>query len=143
MQESIPNSGSTVIGGEGESITFYCRVLNEANGTQVATEWFLWRRDAGSPQTIVGNPGTNFETTGESLPGFARQTYQTNLTIQSLTFDLDRAVIFCGQGGTPPTLDANFTLRIYRKYIYTLSMTLFKKWYLMVEAEAHVCVSFV
>ena len=53
MQEAIPEVGSTVIRGEGESVTFYCRVLNGSNGTQVVTEWFIQRRDANTPQTIV------------------------------------------------------------------------------------------
>ena len=117
MQESFPESGSTVSRGEGESVTFYCRVLNEANGTQVATEWFIQRRDGGSPQTIVHS--SNFNITGEPLPNpvIAGQTYQTNLTIQSLTSDLDRATLSCGRGGTPPTIDTSFILRIYRKYV--------------------------
>ena len=65
VQDTIPESGSTVIGGEGKSVSFYCRVLNEVNGTQVITEWFIERIDAGGsgPQTIVANPATNFETT--------------------------------------------------------------------------------
>ena len=103
--------------GEGESVTFYCRVLDVINGTQVATEWFIQRRDAGSPQTIVSS--SNFNITGEPLPNpvFAGQTYLTNLTILSLTSDLDRATLGCGQGGTPPSIDASFILRIYRKYV--------------------------
>ena len=54
MQDTIPESGSTVAGGEGESVSFYCRVLNEVNGTQVITEWFVERIIAGGsgPQTI-------------------------------------------------------------------------------------------
>ena len=115
MQESVPESGSTVVGDEGERVTFYCRVLNEANGTQVATEWFIQRRDSGSPQTIVRS--SNYNITGEPLPNPAGQTYQTNLTILSLTSDLDRANLSCGRGGTPPTIDASFILRIYRKYV--------------------------
>ena len=118
VEETIPESGSTVIGGEGETVTFYCRVLNEANGTQVATEWFIERRDAGSPQTIVRTQ-TNFNITGEPLPNppIPGQTYQTNLTILSLTSDLDRGNLSCGRGGTPPTIDASFILRIYRKCV--------------------------
>ena len=100
-------------GGEGESVSFYCRVLREINGTQVATEWFIERRDAGvdGPQLIVA--ASNFNITGEPLPNGLSS--QTNLTIQSLTSDLDRATLSCGRAGTPPTLDANFILRIYRK----------------------------
>ena len=107
-----------MVGDEGESVTFYCRVLNEANGTQVTTEWFVQRIDAGSPQTIVPNQ-SNFNITGETFPNpvIPGQTYQTNLTILSLTSDLDRANLSCGQGGTPPTIDTSFIVRIYRKYV--------------------------
>ena len=112
MEETIPESGSTVAGGEGESVTFYCRVLNEVNGTQVTTEWFLQRIDAGSPQTIVRS--ANFNITGGTLPN-SMIAAQTNLTILSLTSDLDRANLSCGRGGTPPTIDATFTLRVYSK----------------------------
>ena len=119
MEETIPESGSTVAGGEGESVTFYCRVLNEINGTQVTTEWFIDTRDAGGFQTIVGGPGSNFVITGEPLPNpvIAGLTFQTNLTILSLTSDLDRANLSCGRGGTPPTIDASFILRVYCKYV--------------------------
>ena len=100
-------------GSEGESVTFYCRVLNEVNGTQGTTEWFLQRIGAG-PETIVAD--SNFVITGEPIPSpHAGLNYQTNLTIQSLTSDLDRAVVSCGLGGTPITIDASFILRIYRK----------------------------
>ena len=116
IEESIPESGSTVAGGEGESVSFYCRVLREINGTQVTTEWFIERIGAGGsgPQTIVAN--SNFEITGEPIPSLpAGLNSQTNLTIRSLTSDLDRANLSCGRGGTPPTIDASFILRIYRK----------------------------
>ena len=117
MQESVPESGSTVAGSEGESVTIFCRVLNETIGTQVVTEWFLLRRNGGTngPETLVGSQRSNFMMTGKPLPkpSLPGQTFQTNLTIQSLNQDLDRAILDCGEGGTPPTLDADFTLRIY------------------------------
>ena len=120
VEEAIPEVGSTVAGGEGESVTFYCRVLNGVSGTQVATEWFIQRRDAGGPQTIVSS--SNFNITGEPLSGprIVGQTYQTNLTMRNLTSDLDRATLSCGQGGTPPIIDASFILRIYRKSVSLL-----------------------
>ena len=100
-------------GGEGESVSFYCRVLREINGTQVATEWFIERISVGGsgPQIIVAD--SNFNITGEPLPNGLSS--QTNLTIQNLTFDLDRSTLSCGSAGTPPTIDASFILRIYRK----------------------------
>ena len=98
-------------GGEGESVSFYCRVLREINGTQVATEWFLERIGASGSEIIVGD--SNFNITGEPLPNDLSS--QTNLTILNLTSDLDRATLSCGRAGTPPTIEANFTLRIYSK----------------------------
>ena len=102
-----------MVGGEGESVSFYCRVLREINGTQVATEWFIEREGVGfGPQTIVAD--SHFEITGEPLPNSLSS--QTNLTIQSLTSDLDRANLSCGLGGTPITIGASFILRIYSKW---------------------------
>ena len=100
-------------GGEGESVSFYCRVLREINGTQVATGWFLERIGAGvsGPQLILTD--SSFTIIGEPLPNGLSS--QTNLTIRSLTSDLDRATLSCGRAGTPPTIDADFILRIYRK----------------------------
>ena len=110
-----------MVGDEGESVSVYCRVFNfgKTNGMQVVTEWFIQRTDASSPQTIVRTQ-SNFYITGEPLPNpvILGQTYQTNLTIQSLTSDMDRAVVSCGCGGTPPAIDASFILRIYRKCVY-------------------------
>ena len=100
-------------GGEGESVSFYCRVLRVINGTQVATEWLIQRIGDSGSQLISG---VNFNITGEPLPSPSGGNYQTNLTIRSLTSDLDRAVVSCGRAGTPPTIEANFTLRIYRKW---------------------------
>ena len=108
-----------MVGGEGESVSFYCRVLRGGvNGTQVATEWFIERIGAGGsgPETIVAD--SNFEITGEQLSNSGLSS-QTNLTIQSLTSDLDRANLSCGLGGTPVTIDASFILRIYRKSEFT------------------------
>ena len=113
---------------EGESVSFYCTVLDAINGTQVATEWFIERIGAGSPQTIVSS--SNFNITGEPLPNpvVAGQTSQTNLTIQNLTSDLDRATLSCGRGGTPPIIDASFILRIYSKS-GSLLLKMFEGWY--------------
>ena len=119
MEDSTPESESTVVGGEGESVSMYCRALDETNGMQVVTEWLIQRTGASSPQTIVRTQ-SNFNITGDPLPNpvIAGQTYQTNLTIQNLTSDMDRAVVHCGCGGTPPAIDASFILRIYRKCVY-------------------------
>ena len=92
-------------------------MLNEVNGTQVATEWFIERIGTGSsgPQLIVAD--STFNITGEPLLNSGLSS-QTNLTIRSLTSDLDRANLSCGRGGTPPTIDASTTLRVYRKCVH-------------------------
>ena len=116
MQESIPESGSTVVGDEGEeNITIICTLLQEAGGLQQVTEWFV-ERPGQSPQLILDNPVfANFEIVGEPVPNTTNVNFRTNFTILRLTSDLDRAVFSCGLGGNLIILAANFTLRIYSK----------------------------
>ena len=119
VQESVPASGSTLAGNEGEeNIPIICTLLREAGGPQRVTEWFI---DRGSGPGLILNTDTNFEIVGESVPNATDSTYRTNFTILRLTSDLDRVTISCGLGGNPPTLAADFPLRIYRKCLLTWS----------------------
>ena len=131
MQESIPESGSTVAGDEGEeNITIVCTLLREAGGPQQVTEWFIQRQGQTTPQLILDNPEfANFEIAGEPIPNTKNRhgkvypeipepsetNFWTNFTVLNLTSDLDRAVIYCGLGGINIVLAANFILRIYSK----------------------------
>jgi len=126
VQESIPESGSTVVGDEGEeNITIICTLLQEAGGLQQVTEWFI-ERPGQSPQLILDNPVfANFEIVGEPVPNTTNVNFRTNFTILRLTSDLDRAVIHCGLGGDPIVLAANFTLRIYSKCLLPVSTVWF------------------
>ena len=119
--ESDPESGSTLAGDEGEeNITIVCTLLREAGGPQQVTEWFIQRPGQTSPQLIL-EFFANFEIVGEPIPNTTNRNFRTNFTILRLTSDLDRAVIYCGLGGQPVTLAANFTLRIYRKCLLAVS----------------------
>ena len=119
MQESVPASGTTLAGNEGEeNINIMCTLLREAGGPQRVTEWFIER---GSGPSLILNSDTNFEIVGEPVPSANDSTFRTNFTILRLTSDLDGVTISCGLGGNPPTLAANFPLRIYRKCLLTCS----------------------
>ena len=122
MHESIPESGSTLAGDEGEeNITIVCTLLREAGGPQQVTEWFIRRPGHSSPQLVLDNPQfANFEIVGEPIPNTTNRDFRTNFTILRLTSDLGRAVISCGLGGDPFVFAANFTLRIYSKCLLTV-----------------------
>ena len=119
VEESIPESESTLAGDEGEeNITIICTLLREAGGPQQVTEWFIERPGQTSPQLILDNQEfANFEIVGEPIPNTTNSDSRTNFTVLNLTSDLDRAVIFCGLGGINPVFAANFTLRIYSKFL--------------------------
>ena len=109
VEESVPESGTTLAGSEGEkNITIFCRVLGGVGGSQMQTEWFI--ETPSCPELIVDND-PNFVVAGDTLPN-SRFNSRTNLTILSLTSDLDNAVISCGLAGSR---DANFTLKLYSK----------------------------
>ena len=115
VEESVPESGSTLAGSEGEkNITIFCRVLRGVGGSQMQTEWFI--ETPSCPELIVDNDPNfvNYVVAGDTLPN-SRFNSRTNLTILSLTSDLDNAVISCGLAGSPSIRDANFTLRLYSK----------------------------
>jgi len=86
VQESIPESGSTVVGDEGEeNITIICTLLQEAGGLQQVTEWFI-ERPGQIPQLIYDNPVfANFEIVGEPVPNTTNVNFRTNFTILRLT----------------------------------------------------------
>ena len=60
---------------------------------------------------------------GDPIPSAPNFTYDNELTILRLTSELDQVMVFCGFIG--PT-DAEFTLRIYRKYCVYFNFFSFK-----------------
>ena len=99
----VENGGTTLIArAENETDTkIFCRVTN--NGSFFDTTWFLQR--FGQPQNLIFFPNTDFVLVNVS----------SNLTIQTFSRDLDRAVLECtnGAGTNSPLLEhAFFEFRI-------------------------------
>ena len=117
--DTIPPSGSNVAGFENEeNITVYCEVfeVNAANvSVQQITRWHL--EVEGNPSSLTNiNPPferPQFPITGDPVPDSGDLIYATNITIASLTADLDRMLLYCGIFGNARA--ATFTLRIYRE----------------------------
>ena len=110
---TIPDSGSTIVGDEGdENVQIFCELT--LNGLEQATTWsIMMEGQTGQSLINVDNPGFNI--TGEPIPGFGSFFFNTNLTILELTADLNNAIIYCGVTGN--SLAANFTIRLYSEFM--------------------------
>ena len=99
------------------NISLYCELMNE-NGVTIVTQWFKQTpedREAGTPFQLIpsDDDNDNFILSGNILEsGGLMLPQHNNLTITSLTEDLDTVIIFCGRGSD---VSANFSLRIYRE----------------------------
>ena len=111
-----PLSGSEVANFEGTvyAATLICNVSNE-QGLQVSTEWTLgnFRGQSTQLQSITVAPEL-FSASGDPIPSDPRITYRNELVVLRMTAELDRVMVYCGGNGL--LQQANFTLRIYRKY---------------------------
>ena len=107
----VPESGSIIAGDEGTpNITLYCDLRNE-NGDRLVVTWFKQTRQ-GPQQPIIPLDDDNFELSGVTIvTDDGNFSQNSNLTIVSLTDDLDDVIIFCSFDAS----GAEFTLRIYRK----------------------------
>ena len=106
-EEAIPESGSVIYDVVGSpNVHIFCDVRN--NGSAVLVNWFKQspedREEGRRPEAIVNDD--TFTLSGDVVKNLTRN---TNLTISSLTEDLDDVIIFCGLD----KFAANFTLRIY------------------------------
>ena len=112
-----PVSGSVVANFEGTNYaaTLICNVSN-AQGVQISTQWTLgnFRGEASELRSITSAPEL-FSATGGPIPSDPRISYRNQLQIVRMTAELDRVQVYCG--GNEQLQQANFTLRIYRKYI--------------------------
>ena len=117
LQSVDPESGSIIRDVEGaQNISLFCEAFNE--GSPVQTAWFQQTPDdieAGRDSSIIPNDDENFIRSGGSVVemGITVQ-LNTNLTIVTLTAELDKVIIYCGTAVDLSSL-ANFTLRVYRK----------------------------
>ena len=113
----VPESGSVIGGVVGtQNISLYCDFRND--DTRLATLWFLQTaedRGAGRDRGQIPNPHDKFILSGDVVTesNFSVN-LNTNLTVLSLTDELDDAIISC-VAGVGMSGSADFTLRIYRK----------------------------
>ena len=112
VEEVIPEPGSVIADVvETPNISLFCDL--RIDGRPVIVNWFQQtpedREEGRNPESILQNDG-RFMILGDN---FTADNFSllTNLTILSLTEDLDDVIIFCGF----ETCAANFTLRIYRQ----------------------------
>ena len=112
-----PPSGSVVANFEGSlnAITINCSVTS-SQGARITTQWTL-ENFRGSTALVTPNNAAPelFSFGGDPVPGF-NFTYENTLTVTNLTSDLDGVIVYCGTGVQPQ--QANFTLKIYRKFLY-------------------------
>ena len=120
-----PESGSIVAGVLGtQNIGLYCDLRNE-QGDRLIVNWFIQTRQSrenGMDPGSIRADDDRFIQSGDIIQVHSidfnitfNSSLNTNLTILSLTDDLDEAIIICGFDRPV----ANFTLRIYRKsYIH-------------------------
>ena len=113
----VPESGSVIGGVVGtQNISLYCDFRND--DTRLATLWFLQTaedRGAGRDRGPIPNPHDKFILSGDVVTeSNISVILNTNLTVLSLTDELDDAIISC-VAGVGMSGSADFTLRIYRK----------------------------
>ena len=113
-----PPSGSVVANFEGaiNAITVTCNVTDPL-GNRAINTWIVGNfRGARLQAFDLTLAPELFLLGGDPIPSFPSATYDNQMTILNLTSELDYVVLYCGLGGE---LEANFTLRIYRKLMLT------------------------
>ena len=117
MAFSDPPGGSIIANFEGtlNARTVTCNVTND-QGQQISTAWSLWNVTANASRLqLITTPSELFSISGDPIVSHPQITYRNRLTILRLTSELDKVLVFCGNGERPR--QANFTLRIYRNEI--------------------------
>ena len=114
-----PPSGSVIADFEGTAnvTTIVCNVTNPAlNNEQDIVVWSIanFRGGTGVTGLLITTAPDLFEFGGDPIPATSEFDFNNRLTILQLTSELDEVVIYCGIGGN--SQQANFVLRIYRKY---------------------------
>ena len=121
LQSVDPESGSVIRDVEGaQNISFFCEAFN--GDSPIQTQWLQQTPDdieAGRGPSFIPNDDENFIRSGDSIVEMnITVQLNTNLTIVTLTAELDKVIIFCATTVDLSSL-ANFTLRVYRKYTCT------------------------
>ena len=111
-----PPSGSVIADFEGtqNASTLSCNITNE-QGLQIITQWTIRNFEGqGSRLQSIAIAPEFFSVSGDPT-SFPSLTYRNHLVVLNLTTKLDTVMVYCG--GSDRLQQANFTLRIYRKYL--------------------------
>ena len=110
-----PPSGSVIADFEGtqNASTLTCNVTDD-QGLQIITQWTLQNYGGHGSRLQFITTAREFSVSGDST-SFPSLTYQNHLVVLNLTTKLDAVMVYCG--GNNQFQQANFTLRIYRKYL--------------------------
>ena len=118
IADIVPESGSVIGELEGtQNVSLYCAI--RSGDSHFATNWLIETpedREAGRGGELISPDDENFILSGEAinLTSGISVPSNTNLTIVSLTIDLQHVLIFCVY---PQEILANFTLIVYGKHI--------------------------
>ena len=123
--DTVPESGTVVGGLEGtQGVSLYCAIRD--GDIPLATNWFIQTpedREAGRVGDLISTDNEKFILSGEAISiniggDITFLPRNTNLTIVSLTGDLQHVIILCvsSQG----TKLANFPLEVYGKNMYRI-----------------------
>ena len=131
-----PPSGSVIADFEGtlNATTFRCNISH--GGIQVGTQWSI-ENFGGNPslQTVSNAASDLFEFGGDLRPESTTDTFINRITVLNFTSDLDNAIVYCGTGAQ--RRQANFMLRIYRKFWMFLATNKFLQLYLKLLYTLH------
>ena len=109
-----PPSGPVVADFEGtlNVTTLTCNVTDPYINQMEITEWSVQNfRTSGLQGIMINLAPESFVITGNEISDFI---FNNILVICNLSSKLDGVIIYCGTGQNPR--EANFTLRIYRRY---------------------------
>ena len=118
-----PPSGSVIANLEGAQnvSTLTCNILN-SGGARTTTAWFLqdFRSFSGLQAIAVGELTELFFFSGDVVPTDTNRTYRNELTFLNFTSELDGVTVFCGTVLVGFQRQANFTLRVYSKFVINI-----------------------
>ena len=126
----VPESGTVVGGLEGtQDVSLYCAI--RSGDIPLATNWFIQTpedREAGGVGDLISADNENFILSGEALNinisgDITSVPSNTNLTIVSLTGDLQHVTILCISSQLSKL--ANFPLEVYSKIMYRIIMSMY------------------
>ena len=119
--DTVPESGTVIEGLEGtQDVSLYCAI--RSGDIPLATNWFIQTpedREAGGVGELISSDNEKFILSGEAINinNITSLPSNTNLTIVSLTGELQHVTILCGSANG---ILADFPLIVYGKNMYRI-----------------------